>query len=118
MNKKRILIIEDDANIREVLELALASEGYEVSSASNGKDGLSRIASHGKPDLILLDLMMPIMNGWEFVEALKSSKELSTLPVVVVSAFTEKSHQISCNAFLTKPLDLNLLLRAIEEHAL
>ena len=118
MKKKKILIIEDDANIREVLELALEFEGYDIVTAVNGKDGIDQIGKGITPDLILLDLMMPVMNGWEFLEALKLDKTSNHIPVIVVSAFMDKSAPIDCKAFLSKPLHLEELLETVKEHAL
>jgi CheY-like chemotaxis protein len=117
MNKKKILIIEDDANIREVLELALVFEGYDIFCAVNGKDGIDQLAKGISPDLILLDLMMPIMNGWEFVEKLSMDQKNKNVPVVVISAFTEKNIPIKCSAFVPKPFDLTHLLNTLKEHA-
>lgn len=116
MSKKKILIIEDDANIREVLELALVFEGYDIVCAVNGKDGIDQLANGLTPDLILLDLMMPIMNGWEFVENLSMDQKNKQIPVVVVSAFVEKKTPIKCSAFVAKPVDLTNLLSTLKEH--
>ena len=116
MNKKKILIVEDDANIREVLELALEFEGYDIVCAVNGKDGVDQLAKGINPDLILLDLMMPVMNGWEFVEKLSMDQKNKNIPVVVVSAFIEKNTPIKCSAYVAKPVDLTHLLNTVKEH--
>lgn len=116
MSEKRVLVIEDDANIRDVLKLALNFEGYEVMTAKNGKEGLDALENNTRPGLILLDLMMPIMNGWEFVEALKERKQYSNIPVVVVSAYSERAKVIDCTDFVTKPLELETLLNSVKKH--
>lgn len=118
MHKKRILIIEDDANIRDVMKMALEFDGYSVATAKDGKEGLRELAENPHPDLILLDLMMPIMNGWEFVEAKKSDPTIKAIPVVVVSAYSEKAKIIECKAFVEKPLELETLLKAVKENIL
>jgi CheY-like chemotaxis protein len=83
-SKKKICIVEDDDDIREIYSMKLQSVGYDVSVAVNGEDGLKVIAET-KPDLILLDLMMPVKNGFEVMEALKKDKELSEIPIVVLT---------------------------------
>jgi CheY-like chemotaxis protein len=115
MANKRILIIEDDANIRDVLRLALQFEGYEVVSAKNGKEGVELLASTN-PGLILLDLMMPVMNGWEFVDYLKNENLFNKYPVVVVSAYSERAKAIDCRDFVLKPLELEDLLISVNKH--
>lgn len=115
MTKKRILVIEDDANIRDVLKLALEFEGYEVTCAKNGKEGLEILAKTN-PGLILLDLMMPIMNGWEFVDQLKRENLFEKYPVIVVSAYSERAKVIDCKDFVLKPLELEDLLKSVKIH--
>jgi two-component system response regulator CpxR len=114
--ENKILIIEDDANIRDVLKLALNFEGYDVVTAKNGKEGLEILEKDAPPGLILLDLMMPVMNGWEFVEALKDRRIFSKVPIVVVSAYSERAKVIDCTDFVLKPLDLDTLLNSVKKH--
>jgi CheY-like chemotaxis protein len=116
MNKKNILVIEDDSSILEILKMALEFEGYEVTTAKNGQEGLTRLAQIVKPDLILLDLMMPIMNGWEFREAIRKMPEFDQIPIVVCSAFMEKAKNIECAAFVHKPIELDDLLKTVKEN--
>lgn len=115
MTKKRILIVEDDASIRDVLKLALEFEGYEVAIAKNGKEGLEML-SQTNPGLILLDLMMPVMNGWEFVEHLKNENLFKKYPVIVVSAYSERAKAIDCKDFVMKPLELEQLLESVKKN--
>jgi CheY-like chemotaxis protein len=115
MSQKKILVIEDDANIRDVLKLALEFEGYEVVSAKNGKEGLD-LLEETDPGLILLDLMMPVMNGWEFVDHLKEKNLFEKYPVVVVSAYSERAKSIDCRDFVLKPLELEDLLSSVKEN--
>lgn len=84
---KRILVVEDNDDIRDLLVQLLNEEGYEVDSAQNGKEALEKLASRpSDPSLILLDLMMPTMNGWEFIEAKKRTPALAIHRVVTMSA--------------------------------
>lgn len=115
MSKKRILVVEDDANIRDVLKLALEFEGFEVITAKNGKEGLV-LLDKTKPGLILLDLMMPVMNGWEFVEHLKNENLFKKYPVIVVSAYSERAKAIDCKDFVLKPLELEDLLESVKRN--
>jgi signal transduction histidine kinase len=114
---KRILIVEDDPPIRDALALLLAEEGYEVSTANDGEDAFDRLEANpeAQPDLILLDLRMPVMDGWEFRKAQRRNSRLAAIPVVVISA-DGSSHAaaISAEAFLRKPFDTGHLLATIE----
>jgi signal transduction histidine kinase len=112
---KRILIVEDDAPIQEALAILLAEEGYQVVVAGDGEQALDRMETDALPDLILLDLRMPVMDGWEFRMAQRRDSRLATIPVVAISA-DGGSHAtaISAAAFLRKPLDTEQLLSTIE----
>jgi two-component system response regulator CpxR len=101
--------VDDDDSIREVLAEILRDEGYDVACAGNGEQALSELRQHGYPDLMLLDLMMPVMSGWELLEVLQASSELSRIPVVVVSAMNAPG---ACE-HLAKPIDLNHLLATV-----
>jgi CheY-like chemotaxis protein len=116
MNKKKILIVEDDVNIREVLKLALDFEGYDVVTAQNGKEGLEALEKNPSAGLILLDLMMPVMNGWEFVDELKSRNQFQHFPIIVVSAYSERAKTIDCTDFVLKPLELDNLLDSVKKN--
>ncbi len=113
---KRILVVEDDTSIRELLVELLESEGYEVSSAVNGLEGIRHLQNNPKPDLILVDLMMPVMDGYTFrTEQLKNDL-WSTIPTVVMSAEAnakEKMKSFNITAFLSKPVDLDTILKTV-----
>ena len=83
---KSILVIEDDEDIRESLQQVLEMEGYDVVPAGNGREGLAAL-SQAEPCVILLDLMMPVMNGWEFRREQLSDSLLASIPTVIVTAY-------------------------------
>ncbi|MEO8212640.1 MAG: response regulator [Myxococcales bacterium] len=114
--KNRVLVVEDESSIRESLGDLLEDEGYEVSFAENGAQALSRLRSGvGLPDIIVLDLRMPVMDGWEFRAIQKDDPTLGYIPVVAVSADrSAPAVTISAQAYLQKPLDVSTLLRTIE----
>ncbi|PIS05346.1 MAG: response regulator [Candidatus Buchananbacteria bacterium CG10_big_fil_rev_8_21_14_0_10_42_9] len=82
-NQKKILIIEDDKFLAKMLGNLLESNGYEVVYASNGREGLLKVAE--KPDLVLLDIILPDLNGFDLLESIKSEKETSKVPIVIIS---------------------------------
>jgi CheY-like chemotaxis protein len=112
-NPQTILIVDDDADIREGLRELLEFEGYAVLTAANGREALDVIARSGAPSLVLLDLMMPIMSGWEFVAAVNSDGP--SLPICIISAFTDRTPPQACAA-LRKPIEIEHLLRIVEQH--
>ena len=103
-----ILVVDDEHDIRELIAEALALEGYDVSTASDGQIALEQ-AQANLPDLILLDLMMPVMSGWEFMEAQRRDPELASIPVLVVTASFD-SEVGGAAALMRKPFDLETLL--------
>ena len=109
-----ILVVEDNDDVREMMAVTLEVEGHEVATAINGRDALDKLHSGRKPCLILLDLMMPVMNGWEFQRALEHDPELRDVPVVVVSAATgEMTRRAEASAYLPKPIDMDQLLDVV-----
>lgn len=117
MTCNTILVVEDDADIRDMIVLALEAEGYQVTSAVNGKDGLNLLPSLARPCLVLLDLMMPVMNGWEFLQAKRQSDILAVIPVVIVSAFAEQAQrEENVLGVLKKPIDLDALLKFVKQY--
>jgi CheY-like chemotaxis protein len=110
-----ILVVDDDADIRETMHLILADEGFRVVSASDGEEALAVLRSGVRPRLILLDLMMPVLNGWQFREVQLSDPVLSKIPVIVISADSNLRQKMTAigAAFLRKPLDMDQLLAAI-----
>jgi signal transduction histidine kinase len=118
---RTLFIIEDDADIREALAGLLEMEGFHVTGCSNGREaldllrGLRGTPSSPKPDLILLDLMMPVMDGWQFRVSQKDDPELATIPVIALSAdSTAKAAAIDAEAYLKKPVDYDTLIETID----
>ena len=105
-----VLVVDDDEAIREVIADVLREEGYRVTCAENGEQALREIRRDGGPDLVLLDLMMPVLSGWEVLEELGADEQLSRIPVLVVSAMAGPA----THEHLVKPIDLDRLLAAVE----
>jgi CheY-like chemotaxis protein len=107
-----VLVVDDDVVIRETLREVLEQEGYEVLSAENGKEALDVLERSVRlPGVMLLDLMMPVMTGWEVLEFLQKSERFSRMPVVVVSAMGAP-----CDHFLQKPVKLSCLLEVVGQY--
>lgn len=117
---ERVLVVEDDASIRAVLSDILACEGYLVDQAANGREALLKL-QRARPDVILLDLMMPIVDGPTFVKTCWSLDHAAGIPIVLVSAspnlaqLAEQLRSYGVRGALTKPFDLNELLTMIEQ---
>lgn len=103
-----MLVVDDEVDIRTAMAEVLEDEGYEVFAASNGQDGLHQLREK-QPSVVLLDLMMPGMNGWEFRRAQQLEPELSTIPVIVLTAMG-RAPAIDAESYLQKPFDLDTLL--------
>jgi CheY-like chemotaxis protein len=118
----QILVVEDDAAIRGLVTEVLRDDGYEVSEAANGAEALEYVGDH-RPDLIVLDLMMPVMDGWAFVEACSRHECCREVPIVVTSAShdlpktAEKLRSYGVRTCLAKPFDVDGLLALVERYA-
>ncbi|HWZ84570.1 MAG TPA: response regulator [Thermoanaerobaculia bacterium] len=113
--RKTILLVEDDVAMRTGLEGLLNSEGYTVVSTSNGREALEVLAAADEPpSLILLDLMMPVMDGWRFLaERRRAAGALSRPPVVLLSGLDFISGATGVSDFLRKPVDATALLECV-----
>lgn len=111
----KVLVIDDDAGVRELLARTLAREGFHVQTAGGGREGLSH-ARRFEPDVITLDVMMPGMDGWSVLSALKNDSELSEVPVVMVSMVDERrvGYALGAAAYLTKPIDRRQLVHVLQ----
>jgi len=112
-----IMVVEDDVAIREGLGELLEEQGYAVELVPNGFDALERLRSGSSPALILLDLSMPVMTGWEFFDEKTKDPLLAEIPVIVMSATGEPLSDPPSNlaAFVRKPFDFSHLLDVLEE---
>jgi two-component system cell cycle response regulator DivK len=113
-----ILLVEDNEWNRDMLSRRLIRRGYKVIEAVNGREGLESARTY-RPDLILMDVSLPEMDGWEATHLLKASIETQGIPILILTAHAtledqEKSQQAGCDGFETKPLDFSRLIRKIE----
>ena len=119
MTETKVLLIDDDFAILDGISDFLEGEGYRVVPASNGIDALNQLRSGVRVDAIVLDVMMPMMDGWDFRAEQLADPSLRDIPVVVISAcgFPRESlqHQFSTHGVLPKPLDLDGFLQALHE---
>jgi CheY-like chemotaxis protein len=110
---RKVLVVEDDHLIREAIAEALDEEGFEVVEAANGREALEKLHAQPGASLVLLDLMMPVMDGWRFREAQLRDPELANIPVVVLSAV--KDENVPAERHFSKPCDLDELLDTVWE---
>jgi CheY-like chemotaxis protein len=111
-----VLVVDDDLEIRETVRQVLESEGYQVAAASDGAEALDLLHGGVVPRLILLDLMMPIMNGWQLREALRGDAKLETIPIVVFTGAgnaAANAESLQAAGYITKPVDLEPLLACV-----
>jgi CheY-like chemotaxis protein len=112
-----VLVVEDDPDTRQSTADVLESAGYSVVTAADGKDALACLANMDPPGLILLDLMMPIMSGQEFLVARRRHDALACVPVVIMSAWRrDAERERGAQGFLAKPVDVDVLLRVVAEN--
>ena len=114
--RPQILVVDDDPDILEALSEILEAEGYEVDRARHGQEALARIDQR-RPDLILLDLMMPVMDGWEFLRLQQRDPKIARVPVIILSALDQaRIGDVGAAAALKKPLDFDRLLDLVRGH--
>jgi two-component system response regulator MprA len=114
-----VLVVEDDPELLNSLSEVLQSEGFGVARARNGLEALGRLRGGARPSVILLDLMMPIMNGWQFRYEQRQDSDLSKIPVVVVSAKSDSRQHaewLEADGYISKPIDLNVLLGTLSRY--
>jgi CheY-like chemotaxis protein len=113
--RRTVLVIDDEESVREVLSRFLTRAGYEVRVAADGQQALQMVHSQSPPDLIVLDLMMPVMSGFEVLSALRVNPEWTTIPVVVLTATMGYSAEhLQADALLQKPFDSITVQAAIK----
>ena len=114
---KRILVVEDQADLRAILRDLLTGSGYEVVEAADGGEGVA-MAKSERPDLILMDIQLPVLDGYETTRQIRGNSELKTTPIIAVSSYAmkgdeEKARASGCNHYVTKPYSPMQLLRLI-----
>jgi CheY-like chemotaxis protein len=115
----RILLVEDNEMNRDMLSRRLARRGFEMLIAENGQSGLDLTVSE-RPDLILMDMSLPVMDGWEATRRLKADPNTSTIPIIALTAHAmasdrEQALEAGCDDYDSKPVDLTRLVRKIEQ---
>ena len=119
-DRKRILVVEDQEDLRGVLRDLLTGSGYECLEATDGQAGVSQ-GQVGSPDLILMDIQMPVLDGYEATRQIKADPDLKATPIIAVSSFAmkgdeEKARAAGCDHYVTKPYSPMQLLRVIREY--
>jgi CheY-like chemotaxis protein len=115
---KRVLVVDDEKAIRLTVAEALEDEGYAVATAENGADALVQVRER-QPHGIVLDLMMPVLDGWGFLKACRQDELCAGIPVLVMSAYRKLAEgaqsELGVDRFLAKPFELDELIEAVEE---
>jgi two-component system cell cycle response regulator DivK len=116
---KHILVVEDQEDNRQILRDLLASTDYEITEAENGLEALAAVAKH-RPDLILMDIQLPILDGYEATRRIKADPELRSIPIIAVTSYAlsgdeAKAREAGCDAYVPKPYSPRQLLAKINE---
>jgi CheY-like chemotaxis protein len=111
----RVLVVEDDEDARDALVALLQMKGYRAVPACNGKEALDYLKKAPVPDLIILDLWMPVMDGWQFRSEQVKDPRLAKVPVIVVTALSDRT-DIDANEIIIKPVDVDRLLAKVSQY--
>jgi two-component system, cell cycle response regulator DivK len=116
---KRILVVEDTEDNRQIIRDLLTSAGYEMIEALNGEDGVAMAAEH-RPDLILMDIQLPVIDGYEATRRIKAKPELKHIPIIAVTSYAlsgdeAKTREAGCDAYVAKPFSPRQLLAKVRE---
>ncbi|MDO8885893.1 response regulator [Candidatus Oleimmundimicrobium sp.] len=117
MEKEKILVVDDEVDIVKLITLKLANKGFKVIGAGDGEEALKKVAEE-KPDLIILDISMPKMDGWEVCQKLKANPESKDIPIIMLTALGYiaeefKGLQLGAVKYLKKPFDADTLIKAV-----
>ena len=118
MNKKRVLVVEDNMDTYELVHFILEKSGFETFLAMNGRDGVNA-ALKQKPDLIIMDMSMPEMDGWTATGLIKKDEETADIPLIALTAHAlpgdrQRAMDAGCDEYITKPMDLDELVETIQ----
>jgi CheY-like chemotaxis protein len=120
MSGRDVLVVEDDTDLRESLSQALRDHAFGVTMAANGQEALDLLHAGARPSVILLDLLMPVLNGWELRDVLRHDPVLAQIPQLVISAYMDETEQavlaLPPDDCIRKPFHLRVLINAIERH--
>jgi CheY-like chemotaxis protein len=109
-----VLIVEDDEDIRNDLSMILKVKGFEVAASANGEEALARLLAGERPSVIVLDMRMPVMNGWEFLAAAREDPRLAAIPVIICSGDANVDPEsVAAAGFLRKPFELSVLFELL-----
>ena len=112
--RKRVILVDDEPDIQEIVTLILEMDGYDVQCASNGEQALELLSAIPTPDLLIIDIMMPILDGWGLLAALRLNERTARIPVIVASASANREpERLGSARFMTKPLDCDRLLETV-----
>jgi two-component system, cell cycle response regulator DivK len=117
---KRILVVEDQPDNRRILRDLLGNAGYELIEAETGEEALTALEAQ-RPDLILMDIQLPVMDGYEATRRIRSNPELKFIPIIAVTSYAlagdeAKALAVGCTAYVTKPFSPRALLAKVQEH--
>src|SRR3954462_10550004 len=113
----RVLVVEDDVELRSMMDALLSNGGLEPLTAANGHDALEALQGGADPHVIILDLMMPVMDGWQFRRALRNDPRLWRIPTVIVSAISNPNvSELQPAAVLCKPINVEELMRIVQTY--
>jgi DNA-binding response OmpR family regulator len=119
VTKPRILVVEDDPDLRRILKLQLESRGYEITEAENGAEGFQAIQT-AVPECVILDLMMPVLDGFGFLKRVRSIMVTKDVPILILTASEDERNRVrgfqyQADAYMSKPYDLEKLTQQVEK---
>jgi two-component system cell cycle response regulator DivK len=117
---KRILVVEDQEDNRQILRDLLGSAGYELTEAENGEEAIAAVAN-GRPDLILMDIQLPVMDGYEATRRIRTNPDLKSVPIIAVTSYAltgdeDKAIAAGCNGYVSKPYSPRDLLAKVRSY--
>lgn len=111
-----VLVVDDDPSIRDLLRVMLEMNGYSVQLAPNGREAMQLLSYIDLPSLILLDMMMPVMNGWQFYSATRADPKLQNIPVVIITAYSKEEIEMPPVEILNKPFDFDVFWELVGKY--